>query len=380
LTTSSQVESLICQWPLPRSKRSRRVRTASASRSYDLSLDTGEPLTVIATDGGLMPHPQPCAHVKVGMAERYEVVIDFSKYKPGQRVVIRNDSPKNNIDFETSGVVMAFEVGALVSSSANNAVPQDLNPNMKVMGLTAADAVRTRHLRFERGNGHWQINDSTWEDVVNSGYRFVVANPGFEEVEVWELENTSGGWFHPIHIHLVDFRVLDRNGQPPEPYEQGPKDVVYVGENDLVRVVMRFENQRGRYMIHCHNLVHEDHDMMTQFQVGDGVRGADPNDPIDADPCKDHKDLKDLVPRPDSSGPGSGGQPISAPSAPAPAGAAPAPAPKPTVLGSVKKSKPKRKKLKAKRKVKPKVKAKVKPKRKTTKRKPKTVLRSRKLS
>jgi spore coat protein A, manganese oxidase len=271
-----------------------------------------------------------------------------------------------------------------VSSSGDNEVPQDLNPNMNVMGLTAADAVRTRHLRFERGNGQWQINDSTWEDVVNSDYRFVIANPGFEDVEVWELENASGGWFHPIHIHLVDFRVLDRNGRPPEPYEQGPKDVVYVGEHDLVRVVMRFENQQGRYMIHCHNLVHEDHDMMTQFQVGPAGRGDDVNDPIDADPCKDLRELRDLVPREDSSGPGSGQQ-IPVPDVPAPE-ATPgpaAPAPRPTVLGSVKKSKPKRRKLKAKRKVKPKAKTKrkVTAKRKVTKGKRKaTVLRSRRLS
>jgi hypothetical protein len=262
---------------------------------------------------------------------------------------------------------MAFQVGERVSITANNEVPGDLNPNQHVMGLTETDAVRTRRLRFERGNGQWQINDSTWEDVVNSDYRFVIANPGFQEVEVWELENKSGGWFHPIHIHLVDFKVLDRNGQPPEPYEEGPKDVVYVGENELVRVIMRFENQQGRYMIHCHNLVHEDHDMMSQFQVGTLGRGGDPNDPIDADPCKDLKDLKDLVPREDSSGPGSGGGGVSVPSAPATAPAPAAePAPQVNVLGSVKKSKPKKRKLKPKRKVKAKRKvAKPKAKRKT---------------
>jgi heme/copper-type cytochrome/quinol oxidase subunit 2 len=35
---------------------------------------------------------------------------------------------------------------------------------------------------------------------------------------------------------------------------------------------MRFNaHDHGRYMIHCHNLTHEDHDMMTQFRVGTEV-------------------------------------------------------------------------------------------------------------
>ena len=286
---------------------------------------------------------------------------------------MRNTSPDNNRDFETTNVVMAFQVGDHVSSLAFNEVPEDLNPNMGTMGLTPADAVRTRRLRFERGNSQWQINDSTWEDVVNSDYTFSIANPGFNDVEIWELENRSGGWFHPVHIHLVDFKILDRNGQPPEPWEEGPKDVAYVGENETVRVIMRFEHQQGRYMIHCHNLIHEDHDMMTQFQVGPVGRGDDPNDPIDADPCKDLRDITELVPRPreDNSGPGStssgsgssgsgssgSGGGISVPNVPT---AAPQ---RPRVLGSIKKSVPKKKKRKVKVKAK---KRKVKAKKKVT--------------
>jgi FtsP/CotA-like multicopper oxidase with cupredoxin domain len=71
----------------------------------------------------------------------------------------------------------------------------------------------------------------TWTDVVNSNYRNVVANPASGDVQVWEITNKSGGWFHPVHIHLVDFKILSRNGSPAFSYEQGPKDVVYVGEN-----------------------------------------------------------------------------------------------------------------------------------------------------
>jgi FtsP/CotA-like multicopper oxidase with cupredoxin domain len=120
-----------------------------------------------------------------------------------------------------------------------------------------------------------------------------MAEPGEGDVEIWQLTNTSGGWFHPVHIHLIDFQVLSRNGSAAKvfPYEKGPKDVVYVGENETVRVAMRFAGPsagdgwptpHGRYMMHCHNLVHEDHDMMMQFNVGDPTYDAK-CDPITAD-------------------------------------------------------------------------------------------------
>ena len=119
----------------------------------------------------------------------------------------------------------------------------------------------------------------TWEDIIASGYRETVANPNSGDVQIWEITNKSGGWFHPVHIHLVDFKMLTRNGKPVFNYEQGPKDVAYVGENETVRLITKFTHQTGRYMIHCHNLPHEDHDMMTQFRVG--VDRPD-NDPVNA--------------------------------------------------------------------------------------------------
>src|SRR3954466_5350059 len=364
-------------WPKMRVERRKyrfRVLNASVSRSYDLSLDTDEPLIVIGTAGGLMPHPQYCSHVKVGMAERYEIVIDFSKYQPGQQVVMKNTSPKNNIDYETTGVVMAFEVTGDAHDLSNNEVPQDLNPNMNVMGLdewkdTSKDDNGNRivrNIRFERKNGHWTVNGQTWEDVVNSGYELTIANPKEKAVEIWELENPGGGWFHPVHIHLVDFKVLDRNGKAPEPYELGPKDVVYVGESEKVRVIMRFENQKGKYMMHCHNLVHEDHDMMVQFEVGDGG-----DDPIEADRCKDQGGMGPMFEEHHGGGgSGSGGSGGSGSTISVPANVPAAPQPKVSVLGSKVKKKAK--------KVKRKVKVKVKHKKPTTKHKPKVSAKKRK--
>jgi FtsP/CotA-like multicopper oxidase with cupredoxin domain len=109
--------------------------------------------------------------------------------------------------------------------------------------------------------------------------------PGVGDTEIWEIENKSSGWFHPVHIHLIDFKVLSRNGAPPFPYELGPTDVVYIGEGEKVRLLMTFGPRTGKYMVHCHNLVHEDHDMVHQFSVGLKPGEVDENDPITADPA-----------------------------------------------------------------------------------------------
>jgi FtsP/CotA-like multicopper oxidase with cupredoxin domain len=295
-------------WPNMRvTKRKYRFRILNAgiSRSYKFRLSTGDPFAVIGTDGGLMNQPQLVSSFRHGMAERYEVIIDFSKYKVGQKIQLLNDSPKNNIDYDTTKNVMQFEVVGEAPRDGtgnipNNTLPAQLNDNFDVMGLTAKDAKVTRNFKFERKNGHWTVNGETWEDVIDSDYKRAVANPGVGDVEIWELENKSGGWFHPVHIHLIDFKILDRNGKAPFAYELGPKDVVYVGENEKVRVIMKFDDARGRsedlkirqktdpaatilparegrYMMHCHNLVHEDHDMMVQFEVG--KNGGDPWSP-----------------------------------------------------------------------------------------------------
>jgi FtsP/CotA-like multicopper oxidase with cupredoxin domain len=156
------------------------------------------------------------------------------------------------------------------------------------MNLQPSQAVKTRRFDLVRDHGRWTINGHTWDDVVASGFTKIEADPSSGDVELWEIRNLSGGWFHPVHIHLIDFKIVDRNGKPPFPYETGPKDVVYVGENETVRVLARFEG-RGKYMIHCHNLVHEDHDMMTQFEV----MGPDSSDGPLSDPCLDLPEASD---------------------------------------------------------------------------------------
>ena len=279
-------------WPVMRVKRRVyrfRMLAAGISRSFRFQLNDGDPVTMVGTDGGLMPRSQTVSQWRHGVAERYEFLVDFARYRPGDRVVLHNLSNPNNIDFANTDVVMAFDVTDAPFDTSDptwNRIPDELTGGDAATDLTPDQAMRTRRLEFRRQHGQWTINGETWEDVIASNFQQVIADPGFEDIEIWEMANSSGGWFHPVHIHLLEFKILDRNGAPPFDFERGPKDVAYVGEGETVRAIMQFAPHQGRYMIHCHNLVHEDHDMMHQFAVGWKPGEPDPNDPMLAAPPK----------------------------------------------------------------------------------------------
>ncbi|MEY4174926.1 MAG: hypothetical protein RI900_2091 [Actinomycetota bacterium] len=272
-------------WPVMKVQRRKyrfRVCVASLSRSFHFSFSNRMTYQVIGTDGGLMPAPVTVSGHRQSSGERYEIVVDFSKVPVGSRVVLGNTSPKNNRDYTHTNKVMAFDVVGDRFSTVDNSVPPVLSRRTEVMGLQPSQSVATRTIDLVRTGGEWTVNKNTWRTVIDSGYTHVEASPRLHSTEIWDLRNSSGGWFHPTHIHLVDFKILSRNGRPPHPWELGPKDTVYLGENETVRVLMRFDHV-GKYMIHCHNLLHEDHDMMSQFEVvspdavgDDPIRSAAP--------------------------------------------------------------------------------------------------------
>ncbi|GEO32310.1 spore coat protein A [Cellulomonas aerilata] len=276
-----------------------RILVASISRSYRLRLSTGHTMTVVATDGGMVPVPQPVTQFRASSGERYEVLVDFSKYPVGATVDLLNASNPNNVNYDHTNKVMRFQV---VAPSSDDPPPYAIPADWRIEGegkatmdlqRTGKERVTRLRLKHDDVTNVWSINGVTWDDVVASGYTKIAANPRIDEVQLWELENSSGGWFHPVHIHLVDFKIVGRNtnGGQPHPWERGPKDVVYLGEGETVRLLAKFhvsdDTTGGRYMIHCHNLVHEDHDMMTQFLVGDPDFTNDPHPIYAAPPVKD---------------------------------------------------------------------------------------------
>jgi spore coat protein A len=237
-----------------------RLLNGSNARFYEFGLSTGDPMTVIGSDGGFLTRPVETRRLLMTEAERYDVVIDFARYPVGTQVVLRNtiapDPFGDPVDPAKVRDVMRFDV--VEEAASDFTIPAVLGPGPVP---NAADAVQTRTWEFDRRHGAWTINGR----LFDAGR--IDAFPAFGTTEIWRFVNKSGGWLHPIHPHLVEFRMLDRNGRPPKPYETGPKDVVALGPNEVARVALRFVSFRGTYAFHCHNIEHEDHDMMTQFRV-----------------------------------------------------------------------------------------------------------------
>jgi FtsP/CotA-like multicopper oxidase with cupredoxin domain len=253
-----------------------RLLNASASRTYQLVLSrdektltqAGDQVIVIGSDAGLLGEPVPLVApnqpLRMGVAERYGVIIDFAKFPSNvQHVYLRDLGFPGNISSGSSSL-MRFDL-------LDDPVTDDSYIPAKLGILTSREALesrstQTRTFRFGRNGQRWTINNQTWSPSR------VDANPKQCDTEIWNIVNT-GGWTHPVHIHLIDFQIIDRNGLPPLPYERGWKDVVLLSDLESVRLVARFGPHRGKYMMHCHNLVHEDHDMMNQFEVGSGGSG-----------------------------------------------------------------------------------------------------------
>ena len=273
-----------------------RLLNAAVSRPFLIKIKTlsGEDVSssvchVIASDGGYRTNPIsfPSSGLLMGVAERYEVVCDFSSYR-GKTLIMWNENDYDQMKdvpyFCFSHLVARLTIGQ--STSVSN--PPQFNPTMgnpdpsliplkKVlsdedMAKAVAMAERGeyhRRMDFGKSGGKWTINGETWDT-----YKIAAADVGHNTWELWEFR-TGGGWFHPIHMHLVDFYVIKRNGaNGVRTFEQAvPKDVFYLGPSNDVFVIARFGAHKGDYMFHCHNLMHEDNDMMRAMHVGDSEDG-----------------------------------------------------------------------------------------------------------
>ncbi|SDT12866.1 multicopper oxidase family protein [Actinopolymorpha singaporensis] len=244
-------------WPVMEVAAARyrfRILNASNARRYRLALDPGPregaPFVQVGGDGGLLEHPLDQDTIVAAPAERFDVVVDFSAYRPGTLVTM-----VNQLGSGPTARVMRFRVTGRVKD--DSAIPARL---ARIEKLDPAKAVRTREWRFSRGDVHgekgWTINGRPFDA------RRMDARPRLGDIEIWRFQ---ADLHHPVHVHLDPFQVVRRGNRGPGRFDAGWKDTVDLRPTEYVDVAVRFTDYTGPYLLHCHNLEHEDMAMMAAF-------------------------------------------------------------------------------------------------------------------
>ena len=265
-----------------------RVLDGGPSRFYELFLTDPKnlsqviPFWVIANDGNLLPKPVHVTSFRLTPSERYDIIIDFKHLarKFGTTVLnlenrlLQTDgrAPTNTILPAGQGTpCVQFRIGADVPDGSVNPFT---GPAFYQLPSTHVAPRVTRTFEFVRKNGQWQINGKGADcSSLEAGTRFTVQRNTSER---WIIRNNSHGWQHPIHVHMEEFQILTRNGVAPPRVEHSRKDVVRLEFGEEIELFFRFRDFRGDWPMHCHNTVHEDHNMMLLWQVQD-VGDTNPN-------------------------------------------------------------------------------------------------------
>ena len=280
-----------------------RLLNSSNSRIYKLAWDDGSPLTIIGTDGGLLEQPVQRKYVTLAPAERVELWTDFSHLQVGAKLKLQS------LEFSVPAMGMMQSAASLpngaplsvltVSVTKRGDDKQIVNPILasrlsNITRLRATDSINNeapRTIRTAMGHMKWLLNDRTFglEEVAED------EKVRLNTQETWLLDNDSaagGGMVmmggmgmmsgmkmpHPIHIHGVQFQVVERKVSPafqaywntlgPGYIDEGWKDTVLVMPGERVTLLMRFADYAGMFLYHCHNLEHEDTGMMRNYLIG----------------------------------------------------------------------------------------------------------------
>ena len=242
-----------------------RIYDGGPSRFYELGLADESEMLVICNDGNLLEEPVAVTSIVLGVANRQDVIIDFSRYAVGNTVNMVNimeqisgQGPSGRrLEGPDRMPVMQFRIKPLEGPD-NSRIPDFLR---KLPPVNLNEVVAEREWIFDHDMGLWTINHEFMDPAR------IMAAPRQGTAEIWTFRNAGSAWAHPVHVHFEEFQVLEWNGRPPSGVLRSRKDVATLGPGDTARVFYRFDDFLGRFPIHCHNNVHEDNAMMARWDI-----------------------------------------------------------------------------------------------------------------
>jgi FtsP/CotA-like multicopper oxidase with cupredoxin domain len=197
--------------------------------------------------------------------------VDFKNYSIGSEVYLVSKTFDGDVQGQQEFKIIKFAVSQQASDTFT--VPSQLSV---IQPVSAASASKTRTMKIRgrmegmngnmgggMGSGMHTINDKVYDidridQTVQAG-----------ATEIWDFDNSDGDEIHPMHIHGVQFQVIERIGGRGAliATEKGWKDTILVMPREKVKVIMTFPQERGVFVFHCHNLEHEDDGMMLNYEI-----------------------------------------------------------------------------------------------------------------
>ena len=263
---------------------------------------------ILTGDGNIQPEPVWAESIFFGVAQRVDVIMDFSRYECGDKVYVHNLLEQVNgagpsgryLDWDDpAGFLLRFDV-EYESDSDPSRVPSFLRPFPEI---DIREVKQKRLWTFDYDGGLWTINSRVMDpNRIDAGIEQGTA-------ELWTFRNGGNDWSHPIHSHFTEFLITEVNGKPFKPQHiqtsllegnisstvmdleeylgVAPEDrqplTVFIGgarrdvanllPGDEVKLFMRWKDFLGKHVMHCHNVVHEDHAMMIRWDIVEPGRG-----------------------------------------------------------------------------------------------------------
>lgn len=245
-----------------------RLLNSSPFTTYNFTLSNGLPFIQVATGNGLLPEAVVRQNLVLGPAQRAEVVVDF-RGQLGSDVVLQTVPLENAPPGAgtPNAQVMQFRVRTAVSDSGG--LPTTLEKPRAMKRPSRVSAVWSVGLGKTAHGSFWKLNGQRFD------HRRVVLKVDRGTTQMWELRNDTKVT-HFMHLHQQLWRTVTRNGKRPPPWERGLEDTWRLDPGERVRVMARFTDYNGVYMLHCHMLDHEDNGLMAQFAVVDPKTGRLP--------------------------------------------------------------------------------------------------------
>ncbi len=277
---------------LPKQYVRLRILNAEIERGYDLGFSDNRTFYIIANDGGLLNSPIAVTRVKLMVGERVEIMVNLGSdqigsslnlmaYNSGQTFGFPGSEPGTNGEFGSLLNNINFNVLHInVIASTNNPIislPSSLTSNSY---YTSANATVTRTINITNGNPGPNPIPFNFD---NTSFAIGTINKtiNLNDIEKWTIINNNV-FGHTFHIHDVEFKIVDRNGNPTGvgSHESGWKDVIYVPRSESVSFVAKFDDYADAihpFMYHCHFSNHEDEGMMGQFIVTNTITTVNEN-------------------------------------------------------------------------------------------------------